>query len=69
MTLEADMLRKLDGIGPRLHVSEQRLAPLAEEVSLFGAAIEAVRERVDFTSEPAGYRAAVDALTAEHRRD
>ena len=69
MRLDLDTLRNVDRVWAQLGITEQRLVSLAEEVSQLADAIQAVRRRIDFASEPASYRSAVAALSEGGDRD
>ncbi len=56
-------LEILDGLNrrwARISISEDRMAAVARELDQFADAIEAVRAKIDFFSEPAGLRTAAE---------
>jgi hypothetical protein len=64
MTVATDTIVSINRDLARLPLSRDRLEPVRLEIDQFAAAIQAVRRRLSFDSEPAGFTAVLIAAAA-----
>ena len=69
MTVTTDTIISINRDLARLPLSENRLEPVRVELGQFAAAIETVRTRLEFDTEPADFLAALVAVARISYRD